>query len=95
MGNVVVQGITVGSDGALYLKGDSVTQGNWVGVYGIDGYNIVGDTSSYPAYISSVTPTRNTLNNWATDFCPFCAGTPATHATRSTGYWTDSSLTQY
>jgi hypothetical protein len=40
---------------ATFLGSDTSTQGNWVGVYGSDGYSIVGDTSSYPAY-ASVTP---------------------------------------
>jgi len=43
---------------AVFLKSDSVTQGNWKGVYGSNGYNIVGDTFNYPAYVT-VTPVAN------------------------------------
>ena len=49
---------------ATFLNVDSTTQGSWKGVYGSDGYNVVGDTSgtnpSYPAY-ATVTP--GTLNS--------------------------------
>jgi len=42
-----------------FVKIDTTTQGNWKTVYGLDGYNIIGDASvnnpSYPAY-AVVTP---------------------------------------
>jgi hypothetical protein len=39
-----------GSTSATFVKADTTTQGNWKGVYGKDGYNLVGDLSSIPAY---------------------------------------------
>ncbi len=33
-----------------YVGSDSTTGGNWQGVYGADGYNVVADSFSYPAY---------------------------------------------
>src|SRR5262249_20607449 len=35
---------------ASFVKNDTATQGSWDGIYGADGYNIIGDTSSYPSY---------------------------------------------
>ncbi len=34
-----------------YLGGDSATQGNWRGVYGVDGYNVIGSSTRYPSYV--------------------------------------------
>jgi hypothetical protein len=35
---------------ATFLRVDTTTQGNWKGVHGSDGYQIINDTSAYPAY---------------------------------------------
>ena len=32
---------------ASFIKSDSTTQGNWIGTYGTQGYNIIGDATSY------------------------------------------------
>lgn len=42
---------------------DTSTQGNWKGVYGSDGYNVINDSSSYPAY-ATVTPSGNMSYTW-------------------------------
>ncbi|MEO5804163.1 MAG: glycoside hydrolase family 9 protein [Verrucomicrobiota bacterium] len=34
---------------ATFVKADTTTQGNWKGVYGSQGYNVVANSSSYPA----------------------------------------------
>lgn len=50
-------GTAIASSGsASYVKTDSSTQGNWVGVYGADGYNVINDSFSYPSY-ATVTAT--------------------------------------
>jgi hypothetical protein len=49
---------------ATFLKTDTTTQGNWKGVYGADGYNIVNDAVSYPSY-AQVTPGSNLLATWS------------------------------
>ena len=38
---------------ASLVKVDSTTQGNWQGVYGSEGYDVFGDRSSYPAYVTA------------------------------------------
>jgi hypothetical protein len=43
---------------------DLTTQGNWRGVYGADGYNVINDTVSYPPYVT-VTSTGQAAWTWA------------------------------
>ena len=51
-----------------FVQTDTSTQGNWKGVYGVDGWNVVGDTSSdnpsYPAY-ASVNPGGASTTVWS------------------------------
>ena len=35
---------------ATFVGQDNTTQGNWKGVYGADGHNVIGDAQNYPAY---------------------------------------------
>src|SRR5207249_4636479 len=35
---------------ATFVKTDATAQGSWKGVYGAQGYNVLGDAASYPAY---------------------------------------------
>jgi fibronectin type 3 domain-containing protein len=56
------------SSAAAFVKTDTGTQGNWKGVYGGDGYNVIDDPSlnnpSYPSY-AVVTPSSNNPYIWA------------------------------
>jgi hypothetical protein len=49
---------------AAFLRTDSTTAGAWRGVYGADGYNVIGDSSRYPAYVT-VTPSGNDAWTWS------------------------------
>ena len=51
---------------ATFVKSDVVTSGNWMGVYGSDGYAIEGGNSSLPAYVTSLTPSGNFTYTWET-----------------------------
>ncbi len=44
---------------ASFIKTDAGTEGNWKSAYGADGVNIIGDTTTYPSYVT-VTPAQNT-----------------------------------
>jgi subtilisin family serine protease len=59
--------ITVATGGsgptAQFLQLDSTTQGTWLGTYGGDGFNVVNDTASYPAY-AQVTPSGQSSWTW-------------------------------
>ncbi len=48
---------------AQFIKLDSTTQGTWKGVYGADGYNVINNAISYPAYVTPV-PTGNSSYTW-------------------------------
>ncbi|MBU6400637.1 MAG: hypothetical protein KGS61_09985 [Verrucomicrobia bacterium] len=67
--NAVVSGLfldTKTTDGcATFVALDATTSGNWQGTYGADGYNVINDSYSYPAY-ATVTPSGNSLYTWAT-----------------------------
>ena len=49
---------------ANFVKADITTKGSWKGVYGADGFNIIGDSGNYPAY-ATVTPSGNDTYTWA------------------------------
>jgi len=49
---------------ATFVVRDSTTQGNWIGVYGSQGYNIIGASASQPSY-ATVSVSGETPNNWA------------------------------
>ena len=47
---VVASTTTTSGNRATFVKSDTTTLGNWKGVYGIEGYNVLGDSAKYPAY---------------------------------------------
>lgn len=53
------------SAAASVVSQDATTQGNWIGSYGSEGYNVIGNTSSYPAY-AIVQPQGESTNTWTT-----------------------------
>jgi len=52
------------STSASFVGTDLLTQGNWKGKYGGDGYAIFGDSTNYPAY-AAVTPAGKSDYVWA------------------------------
>jgi len=57
-------GTTSTGNSASFVQTDTTTQGNWTGVYGAAGYNVIGSTSSYPSY-ATVTPSGQALWTWS------------------------------
>ena len=57
-------GTTSTGNSASFVQTDTTTQGNWIGVYGAAGYNVIGSTSSYPSY-ATVTPSGQTEYTYA------------------------------
>ena len=49
---------------ASFIKQDTTTQGNWIGTYGSQGYDVIGNTSSLPSY-ATVTPAGQSNYTWA------------------------------
>ena len=61
----VVQRPTLAGPSASLVTIDTTTQGNWVGsAYGADGYNVIGDSSSYPSY-ATVSASGHSVWTWA------------------------------
>jgi hypothetical protein len=53
---------------ASFVKTDTATQGSWQGVYGSQGYHLIGDASSYPSYAQvSANGNSNYVWNSSTD----------------------------
>lgn len=53
-----------GSPSASFLQTDTTTKGNWSGVYGSQGYYVIGNASSAPAY-GSATPSGHQEYIWS------------------------------
>jgi carboxypeptidase family protein len=69
--NAVVSGLFFGGNApppptatASFVSVDSSTQGSWKGVHGSDGYNVINDSVSYPAY-AQVAPSGQLNYTWA------------------------------
>ncbi len=56
--------INVGNPTASLVKTDTTTQGNWIGAYGSQGYNLIGNATSYPSY-AQVTSSGQSNWTWA------------------------------
>ncbi len=54
---------TTGNSATL-LKQDTTTQGNWIGTYGSQGYDIIGSSASLPSY-ATITPSGQSSWTWA------------------------------
>ena len=49
---------------ATFLKVDAATQGNWKGTYGVNGYDVIGDTPSRSPSYATVTTAGNSTYTW-------------------------------
>jgi autotransporter-associated beta strand protein len=56
--------VVVSASAATFLGTDPAAQGNWLGTYGNDGYNVIGDAASYPGY-AQVSPAGQSDLVWA------------------------------
>jgi hypothetical protein len=52
------------SASATFIKSDTATEGNWMGVYGSKGYNVIGNAVSYPSY-ANVSVSGESNYTWA------------------------------
>ena len=69
--NAVLSGLffdppTTAAPTASFIKQDTTTQGNWIGTYGSQGYDVIGNAASLPSY-ATVTPTGQASCTWAAD----------------------------
>lgn len=84
----------VGGPTATYLLTDTATQGNWKGVYGSDGAEVVNDSASFPAY-ATVGVTGQSGYTWAASTTDVRALRKAASATDriAAAYYSATSLT--
>ena len=61
---ITVTGDAGAGSSAVFIATDSTRQGTWQGAYGADGYAIVGDVTSLPAY-ATMTPSGHASYTWA------------------------------
>ena len=67
-------------------KTDTTTEGNWIGTYGVQGYDVLGDAASLPSY-AIITPVGETSATWtASTTDPRALENPGGTG-RSTTYW--------
>ena len=63
--NAVLSGLFLNvTTTATFIKQDTTTQGHWIGTYGSQGYDVMGDTASPPGY-ATVTPAGQSSYTWA------------------------------
>jgi hypothetical protein len=67
----------IASAAVTFVQIDTTTQGNWKNSYGAEGYNVINDTTAYPAY-AQVRPLSSVPYVWA-------GGTSATQALQKAG----------
>jgi subtilisin family serine protease/NADPH-dependent ferric siderophore reductase len=60
--HIVVNGAG-GGNSAIFVSTDTTTQGNWIGAHGPDGYSLVSDATSLPAYAAA--SSTGTQFTWA------------------------------
>jgi len=64
---------TANGTGARFIRYDDTTGGKWKGVYGADGYNVIGATEKYPAYAQVTVPEQVDLTpfQWPAGVRPY------------------------
>ncbi len=56
--------VVLSANSATLLKQDTATQGNWIGTYGSQGYDVIGSSASLPGY-ATITPAGQLTYTWA------------------------------
>jgi hypothetical protein len=86
--NAVISGLFLdpGPATATLVGQDSATQGNWIGVYGSQGYNVIGNAAVYPSY-AIVTPLGATSHTWAAQTTDVRALQTADGSSRVAAQW--------
>jgi hypothetical protein len=65
--NAVLSGLLFDAPAAsaAFIGKNTTTQGNWIGSYGSQGYDVIGSSASIPSY-ATVTPSGESSYTWAT-----------------------------
>jgi uncharacterized delta-60 repeat protein len=73
----------------VYIGSDTTTKGNWRGVYGADGYNVLGSSFKYPTYLQ-LTPIGKSDWVWNNTTTDARALSTADGTSREAGCWYSS-----
>jgi hypothetical protein len=86
--NAVISGLFLdpGPATAKLVGQDNATQGNWIGVYGSQGYNVIGNAAVYPSY-AIVTPLGARSHTWAAQTTDVRALQTADGSSRVAAQW--------
>ena len=77
---------------ASFVQSDTTTEGNWIGAYGTQGYNIIAGPTDYPTY-ATVTPAGQFNFTWSTDTsAPGALQTPGSTARVAAGWFSNTSF---
>ena len=60
-------GASAAANQATFLRTDTTTQGNWKGVYGLDGYVIPGSNANQVPGYTTFTPANAAIWTWTND----------------------------
>jgi hypothetical protein len=82
-------GATV-SASATFINSDASTKGSWKGVYGGEGYNVIGNGVSYPGYVT-VNPSGKSDYQWTDSSADTRALQKTTDGNRIAGCWYSTS----
>src|SRR5262249_5342736 len=93
--NVVLNGLFLDPPptSVEFLQHDTTTQGNWIGTYGSQGYNVIADPPHYPANVT-VTPSGASTWVWTTSTTSASAlQNPGGSGRIIAGWYSDTSFT--
>ncbi len=82
--------LSTATNSAKFVTLDTTTQGNWKGVYGSNGYNVINDTVAYPSYVT-VTPSGVNATTWASSTTDERALLTASGTNRIAAAWYNAS----
>jgi hypothetical protein len=83
----------VSTAAATYVRRDTTTQGNWMGTYGAQGYDVIDGATSLPGY-ASITPSGANGYVWASSSSdPRALQVPGQTGRIAATWWTTTSFT--
>jgi hypothetical protein len=96
--NAVLSGLFFGPSVAApatgstpFVKTDTTTRGGWKGIYGADGYNIVGNAATYPSFLT-MTLSGSRAATWAASTSDVRALQKASSTDRVAATWYSSGV---
>ena len=81
------------STSVTVVERNSTTEGSWIGTYGAQGYDVIGDAASLPGYVT-ITPSGQSTWTWAASTTdPRALQNPGGHGRIAAGWYASSGFT--